>query len=287
MELSRFLSSFLVGWLLGLNGSVSQVLTHNKLASPSTIGVDGLAILVCLSIFFSNQIIAGQFSSFAALILFTCVCVAFLLLIIFRKINDLFLNNSNQKGQKLVLIGLSFNLLISGFFYLFYYLSMVANVRYPSDMFFGDFRSHTWIKVLILLFITAIYSIITARYRRHWSGYSLGADIYRMLYGPSFFFVLNLCMILLSTIYTTYFFGVFSLLGLLFPYVFRSFFKTSKIQNELKWIGFFSGAALCLTDLICYSFPVSSSEIPAGLVIAILGPFFLIFKIIENTKITQ
>ncbi len=282
MELTRLLSSFLVGWLLGINGSVSQVLTHNKLASPSTIGIDGFAVLVSLCFFFLTQILNDQTSSFAILVLVACFVVMLLTLLVSRKIKIII--HGQDQTQKLVLIGLSFNLLISGYFYLFYYLSMVANVRFPSDLFFGDFRSHSSFKVMTLFIITFLFVIVIFRFRRHWSSFSLGSDVYRNLWGRTPLFSWSLFFIVLSTICTTYFFGVFSLLGLLFPYFFRSVFKQANISQEVQWIGLFAGTVLCLTDLVCYLVPIYSSEIPAGLVIAIFGPFFLIFKILENRR---
>jgi ABC-type Fe3+-siderophore transport system permease subunit len=164
---------------------------------------------------------------------------------------------------------------------------MVANIRYPSDLFFGDFRTYSESKSVVLLLMTIIFSIVVYKFRHDWTIYCMGDEIYRNLRDrPKKFIYSNLLLILFSTAIVTYFYGVFSLLGLLFPYIYRSIFRSSHVRNELMWIGLFSGCVLGWTDSLCYYVPIYSSELPAGLIVALLGPFVLILRVASSfTKI--
>jgi len=44
IEFGRLALSFIVGYFLCLSGSLSQLVTNNPLGSPSTLGMDGLAV---------------------------------------------------------------------------------------------------------------------------------------------------------------------------------------------------------------------------------------------------
>jgi ABC-type Fe3+-siderophore transport system permease subunit len=48
IEWMRVLLAFFCGYFLTLSGSLSQIVTNNKLASSSTLGFDGLAVLMVL-----------------------------------------------------------------------------------------------------------------------------------------------------------------------------------------------------------------------------------------------
>ena len=49
IDLLRLLTSFIVGALLSFSGSLIQITTRNDLASPSTLGMDGLAVLMVMA----------------------------------------------------------------------------------------------------------------------------------------------------------------------------------------------------------------------------------------------
>jgi len=53
-EIYRFFFAFLCGYFITVSGSLSQLMSNNSIASPSTLGMDGGAVLfVIFSQFFS------------------------------------------------------------------------------------------------------------------------------------------------------------------------------------------------------------------------------------------
>ena len=98
----RMCSSFLVGMLLSQSGSLIQLGTRNILSSPSTLGLDGLAVLWLLvlssiGLYFQVDLLEG-WGLFLGLPLFILLGLVFTALI-----------KGSGKYEKIILIGIFLN----------------------------------------------------------------------------------------------------------------------------------------------------------------------------------
>ena len=136
----RIILSFFVGYFLMVSGSLSQIVTNNKLASPSTLGFDGFSVLTILVAQFLISILGFRFSlevsSFIIfIILFTVISLK--ILNNYKESQRLTVQNSMQK---VILIGIGFNLLVGAIFSIIQFLFMAMNMDFPSGLWFGNFR---------------------------------------------------------------------------------------------------------------------------------------------------
>ena len=101
--------SFLTGAIISQTGSFIQISTRNILASPSTLGFDGLAVLWCL-IFHS---LAVLFFPQSSIILSLIIGFPFFLLL------GLYFSRfikGREKFERIILLGLTFNLVVGAIF---------------------------------------------------------------------------------------------------------------------------------------------------------------------------
>src|SRR5690606_16330800 len=105
----RFLSAVLTGMILSQTGSLIQMSSRNVLASPSTLGFDGLSILWIL-IFHSIMLVFGYEQPVLILFL-TGIPLTILIGWVYSKFID-----TQKSIERLILIGLTFNLLVGAIF---------------------------------------------------------------------------------------------------------------------------------------------------------------------------
>lgn len=276
---SRFLSAFLTGMILSQTGSYIQMSTRNVLASPSTLGFDGLAILWVL-IFHSILVFFGGEQN--SLILFFSGIPVFIFV---GWIYSRFMGR--QKNiERLILIGLTFNLLVGAIFSLWQFLFLAFNKPFPVELWFGHFRFAGHETLLILLgveiFILVGYFLLGKELKL----FSLGENISRNLklnekHLYQFFFI----AISVGTFAVISLFGAFSFLGLILPFVSRKlWFRRFDLPGE-----FLMGAAInafffMFIDVLCYQFPVYGAEIPVGLIATGLGAVSLILLLWKSSN---
>src|SRR5690606_852293 len=122
--------------------------------------------------------------------------------------------------ERLILIGLTFNLFVGAIFSLWQFLFLAFNKPFPVELWFGHFRFASSETFLILFFVEVL--ILSGHFilRKELQLYSLGENISRNLKLSEkqlylFFFV----AIALGTFAVISLFGAFSFLGLIFPFV--------------------------------------------------------------------
>ncbi len=273
----RLICSFFTGMILSQAGSFIQLGTRNILASPSTLGFDGLAILWLL-IFHSLILFIDGSSSTYALILFG--------LPIFIMLGALFsyFNQGIIKFERVILLGLTFNLLVGAIFSLWQFLFLAFNLPFPIELWFGHFRFVSHESLLILL-LTELLIGLGLFYRwRDLLLYSLGGSIAKNLNLniPALFLYLFIS-VALGTFVVVALFGAFSFLGLVFPIISRNlWFRRFDLKGEIILGAIINGFLLMLIDYICYSFPIYGAEIPVGLIVTALGATGLIFLLWQS-----
>ena len=274
----RFVCSFLTGILMSQAGSLVQLGSRNILASPSTLGFDGLAILWILLIhslllFFGiDQQFLLVFSGLAIFISLGFILPAFI--------------RGKQRFERIILIGLAFNLLISAIYSLWHFLFLAFNLPFPAELWFGHFRYAGEESLVLLVVAETLLSLLIAKKFHLLQLFSLGEDfslnwnfeerrIYRLIiWGAGCSTFLIIC-----------FFGAFSLLGLIFPIFARKFwFQKFDLSGEFYYGPIFNGFILMALDALCYFFPIFGAEIPVGLIVIIVGAVSLIGILIKSQK---
>lgn len=264
-------SSFFAGVLLSQSGSLIQLGTRNILASPSTLGFDGLSVLWLLifhsvSLYF-NLSYPVEWTFLVSVPLFLGLGIFF----------PRFLKGQS-KFEKIILLGLTFNLLVGAVFSLWQFLFMAFNLPFPVELWFGHFRFSS-ISSLIVILITEIALLFGLKYHfRDLKLYSIG-PIMALNWGINekrlfrFIFV----SVAISTLVVINLYGAFSFLGLIFPILARKmWFKNSDLHGEFYRGALFNGLCLMLVDCLCYFFPVYGAEVPVGLLVTGIGAVSLI-----------
>ncbi len=282
-ELYRGIFAFLCGHFLCLSGSLTQITLNNHLASPSTLGFDGLA---ALGVILAQAIMTATMPGSLEVKAFVIFCLLVLIGAIFGR------KTLASKGLSLdigflILLGLAFNLFVGAVFSIVQFLFMALNYEFPSGLWFGGFRYFKvwWLVPFGSLFFFSIF--VTKRNARNLRLMSLGnsfalgrgVDVKRT----------QLESLLLSLILTGLvisFFGVFSFLGLIFPHVLRSFSRfRSNIRKELVEGPMLAGAALFGLDAICLRFTYRGAEFPAGMITSVGGAMLLVLLLLRSKAI--
>lgn len=285
--LTRALTAFICGVFLTLTGSLSQIITQNPLAGPSTLGINALIIFLVLiahslhAVF--NLPISPEWLSFGVTILTGVI-------IYLTRGSDksgLFVHNRyiGQMG-KILLMGLALNLLVGAIFSLLQFLFMTYNLQFPTELWFGNFRFSNP-AILILLGVVLIIVLLQLwRQSKDFQLMSLGNDL-ALGFGvnvngrvkESLFLIYGLNAVVVS------FFGVFAFIGLVFPHIIRSIPGFHARRDwELKYGPFIGGAVFLLLDQLCTHITLSGSEIPVGMVSGVVGSFVLIVIIWKRSR---
>ncbi len=267
----RLLSALLTGVILSQTGSLIQMSTRNILASPSTLGFDGLSVLWIL-LFHTVLLLFGY--DHPVLMLFLIGIPAF---VIIGRIYSGFL--SRQKNiEGLILIGLTFNLLVGAVFSLWQFLFLAFNLPFPVELWFGHFRFAN-VEALFILIGVEFFILLGWFYlKKEFILFSLGKNVARNLklsHNSLFFFLF--VAVSIGTFSVISLFGAFSFLGLIFPIVARKlWFEKLDLKGEFLVGAVLNGVSLMLIDGLCYFFPIYGAEIPVGLIATAVGAVSLI-----------
>lgn len=290
IDIIRISFAFITGYFLSIAGSLSQLSTGNKMASPSTLGMDGLAVLTVILAQFILIGLEGSLNLEGYLYLeriaFIVFAISFTLiaLTVLRKKTQLDNIWDISSSNKIIMIGLTFNLFIGAIFSVLLFMFMALNFEFPSGLWFGNFKQYNpnWLLLFLILFFVIFFQV--ARLSKKLAILNLGHN-FTLGLGHDVRRIQNQAMLLslLITGIVICHFGVFSFLGLILPHILRSFksFSTN-MSAELIWGGLISGVVLSVIDFACYQFTFEGAELPVGMVSGVLGSFFLIFLLLRE-----
>jgi iron complex transport system permease protein len=275
---ARLLSSFLAGALLSQAGSSVQLATRNILASPSTLGIDGLAVLWLLLIHSLALAVEGlELQLGLALGLPLCLLLALGYTRLLRR---------EVSPERVILLGITFNLLVGAVFSLWQFYFLAFNRPFPAEVWFGHFRFAAPETALTLLWTEVILLGGLIWGRRQIQLYSLGPSVHQ-LFGlrRSRVFMLLFSSAIIATFVVVAGHGAFSFLGLVFPLIARKlWFRRFDLPGEFVLGAVFNGAILMAIDYICYRFPLYGAEVPVGLLMAVVGAVSLILLLWSGQK---
>lgn len=270
----RLLSAFFSGMILSQTGSLIQMGTRNILASPSTLGFDGLSVFWILVIH-SLMLIMGYDQPVLTLFLLGIPLFCLVGFFFARFIQNV------KSIERLVLIGLTFNLMVGAVFSLWQFLFLAFNLPFPVELWFGHFRYANLEALFILFFMEGLILLGWVLLRKEFQLYSLGKTIsknWNLDEKKLYLFLFS--VVAVGTFTVVSLFGAFSFLGLIFPIVARKlWFKSFDLKGEFFIGAMVNGLFLMLTDLVCYSFPIFGAEVPVGLIATAVGALSLILMI--------
>ncbi len=275
----RAISSFLAGMLISQSGSLVQLSSRNILSSPSTLGFDGLAVLWLLVV--HSLSLLFQFELTTELSLVWGVPVFIFLGYFFS-----FLLKGKKKLERIILLGITFNLLVGAVFSLWQFLFMAFNLPFPVELWFGHFRYASFSSAIVLIITEMVFVIYLLRHFKMLKMLSLG-PIMKVNWGLDERKLLRFIFITASasTFIVISLFGSFSFLGLIFPIIARKvWFKSKDLSGEFFYGSLMNGLLLMGVDLVCYFSPIYGAEVPVGLIVTGIGALSLIVILWTNAK---
>ena len=278
----RFLSALLTGIIISQAGSLIQMSTRNLLASPSTLGFDGLAILWVL--LFHSIVLMLNIDQPLIFQLLLGLPMFFLLGWCYSK----FLGRK-RNIERLILIGLTFNLLVGAIFSLWQFLFLAFNLPFPVELWFGHFRFSDLNGAMVLLTLEVFFLAGWFLLRKDFIIYSMGRSVARNLkLNTARLYLFMFTTIAIGTFAVVGLFGAFSFLGLIFPIISRKlWFSKYDLSGELLWGSTVNGLAFLLVDSICYFFPIMGAEIPVGLIATAVGAVSLIMLLWKSDSLLE
>ncbi len=280
IDFYRSCSSFMVGIILSLNGSLVQFFMGNVLADVSTLGANALAVLLVLI----SYLIDGPNKIFFPFFLLVLI---FLLFLWSGKKKQTWPLWKKSSPDRILLIGLCFNLLVGAIFSLGHFIFLALNRPFPSSLWYGSVRfthSYMFFSLVVLLIFNYLFLgpklISSLEMINLGRRFALGQRVMEFRIAPNIIFIS-----LVNSVVIISFFGVFSFAGVVFPLILRLFspFRFS-LQKEIYGGALFSGFAFFILDFCCYNFPLYGVELPLGLLTILIGPLFLFFYLLKKGK---
>jgi iron complex transport system permease protein len=269
--LIRMGCAFFTGVLLSQSGSLIQLSTRNILSSPSTLGLDGLAVLSVLLIH-SLSVFLGVHLHPAVIAL-----AGIPLALIIGYGYPRFIGG-DQRFERILLIGVTFNLLVGAVFSFWQFLFLAFNLPFPVELWFGHFRFSSLTNLMLVLFLQITVLILMRGMLKDLMLFSFGTQLSRnWQLNQARLFKLIFVISTLITFFVIVLFGAFSFLALVFPIISRKiWFRRHDLKGEFYVGAFLNGVLLMTIDFLCYQFPIMGAEVPVGLIITAVGAVSLI-----------
>ncbi len=282
----RFACAFFSGALLCLGGSLTQIFTQNEIASPSTLGFDGLIVLQIILFYLLQSFF--DFADFLPLD-FGSFVLTFIPLTVILFLSSNWKFDFQKRMTNLILFGICFNLFVGALFSLLYFLFLTKSIQFPSHLWFGTFKSGKSFHLVVLSCTFLLFWPLAC---------FLSKRLQFLVYGPDFcmnlkisphqFFRPIIVISYLSVAVTTCFFGVFSFLSLLFPHLLRGFsFFSKSVKKELTIGPLICGILFAIIDQLTYQFPFYGAEIPVGMISSVLGTCIFIFILLRKSTFSR
>lgn len=272
-DVIRLLTAILAGALLSFAGSLVQLTARNEIASPSTLGMDGAAVLMVMLAYALevSGVSLGGLNETALLVglIFCALCALWIHRSEWSLRGDL---------RFILLLGLSVNLLVGSFFAIMQFLAMAFNREFPEQLWFGRLQTLTALGWGLSVLVFVPIGIFIFHYRRSWKALLLGPGWCHGLGIPMEKILRqSLLVAFLATVWVVTQFGVFSFVGLLFPLLLRQWSRyQAEPWKEMTDGALIAGFVFALLDHLCFNLTFHGAEIPVGLPSALFGAAALV-----------
>jgi len=277
IRLPRVVYAFFAGSLLGITGLVFQTLFRNALMTPYTLGISsgatlgaGIAIKLGLSTFLFGIAAVSLFGFLGA------VFTIFLLIYLSR-----FLKSSQQVS--LLLLGIALSLFYSSALMVVFYLGNSIQNDMLLRFTMGSLSVIGWENPVLLSIISFFTTVIIYAYRFELQLLGVSKES-AQLQGLNSKKV-TLILLLVSSLGIAMLVsisGTIGFVGLVVPHMVTKFYKTT-IQNRIIKTSLFGGFFLLFCDTLTRAIP-TQSELPIGIITALIGGPFFIALILRRNK---
>lgn len=277
----RFISSFLVGGIFSLVGSLLQSLTQNDLADPGTLGLN--AFILIWPLFAVILGVSSDDLNLYSLIFFMSGFLIFILIlnIFFKKAMS---KNTFSIDKSFILMGICINLFLGSLMSFIHFCMMAINRPFPTYLWYGDFRIvKSWYIIPLIIVYVSLYSY-AVKNAKNFQFLTFGTNLSKSFNIPfQKLFFTSLFFIIVSLGVISCLFGMFSFVSLLFPHLFRTipFFKYN-LEKELYWGPVLGGSIFSIFDQFTYHFNPLGVEFPIGIIFSSIGPTLLIFILVKR-----
>ncbi|WP_257160353.1 FecCD family ABC transporter permease [Corynebacterium cystitidis] len=279
VRLPRVLMAVLVGAALAVSGRLMQIIFHNPLVSPYTLGIsNGAAFGASLAIvgaahipwFSSTYYVVPAFAFLFAVL--TMIVVYAVSLATNRSTATLLLTG--------VAIGYLFSAMVSG-------LKYVADSRALPELVFwamGSFTGMRWTPVVVLTVVLVV--ALTISMVRSWdlNVAALGQEEAQAL-GVNYrgVQVLTFTVSTLLTATAVSFSGVIGFVGLVAPHI-ATMLVGADARFTLPGAALIGGILLLLSDTVARTV-IAPTELPVGIITSLIGVPFFLFLVIRRRKL--
>ncbi len=266
LRIPRTLLAFFAGAILALSGLVFQTIFKNILTTPYTLGVaSGATLFATLAIKLDIMFTLWGISAISLFGFIGSIFSIAILLMFAKRLNS----------NALLLLGIAMSLFYSALQMLVYYTSDLMQSFKIVRFMMGSLEIAGYENIFPLSVSALILLYITIRYKHELGilsindeeAYLRGVDVKKInaILLLAISFAIGICVSIT---------GPIGFVGLVIPYVIRVIYKKS-IPSLIFPTFFYGGGFLLLCDIIARAIP-SSSEIPIGVISALIGaPFFV------------
>lgn len=276
IRLPRIILAACTGMGLAISGIVMQAIVKNPLADPYILGISsGGALGATLAIMLGIGISLGP--NYVGICAFIGAFTISILVMIMANVNG------RANSTKLLLSGMSLNTLCSAFSsFIIYFSKNKEGIRSISYWLMGSLAGAKWENIKLVLPIVIFTTIFFITQYRTLNlmllgdevSITLGKDLhrYRLIY------LLIISLVIGLIVYSS---GIIGFVGLIIPHIVRILFGTDHKKNIL--ITALIGAIFLIWTDVLSRIIVSGSEIPIGIIIAMIGAPTFIYLIINKT----
>lgn len=282
LRLSRVVMAVLIGSMLAVSGTCMQGMFKNPLATPDLIGITSGA-----TFFAAIAIVLGSFLRTVlpeALHFYLLSVMAFLgSLVTMTLVYKIATVNGKTNVVMMLLTGVAITAIGFAFTGFLIYISKEEELRDLTFWNLGSLAGATWYKNGILLFVMFLSYIFLLNKGKSLNAMMLGETDAKHL-GISVEKIKKQIVVLTALMVGTAvaFSGTIGFVGLVIPYILRLIFK-SNYQLILPLSAIYGGILLVVADTISRTI-VAPSEIPIGILTAILGAPIFIIILLKNKK---
>ncbi|ADD66972.1 transport system permease protein [Denitrovibrio acetiphilus DSM 12809] len=268
IRVPRVLFAVVIGGMLGLSGSVYQLVLKNPLADSFTTGAassSALGAVLAIALGFPVVLISPM-------ALLTGLCG---LMLVYRL--------SSSRGRvvspvTMILAGVVLNIVASsviGFTKFYFEESLSSIVFWLMGGFFIVSYQKISAGLSVLLVVYAYFYLRSGRLNLlsmdEYSAETAGVNVRveRM-----FAFVLSTLLVAVAVSFS----GLIGFVGLIVPHVARSFFG-SDMRTNIYYSTIFGGLLLVVSDAVARTVIPGGTELPVGIITAILGGFFFLYML--------
>jgi iron complex transport system permease protein len=284
IRLPRVSLSLLIGAGLAVSGSAMQRILRNPLVDASLIGISaGASFFAALFLLFGSLITwwSAWLQEFSlSMFAFIGAILSALLVLRFSK------HSGQLSGSMLILSGVALNAIAGALTGILIYLSDDATLRNITFWTMGSLGGASWDKVLLLLPLIGCPIFMIAQKSKEINVLALGENAAHHLgvsvKNTKIWVIIAVTLMVGSSVA---FSGIIGFVGLVVPHIAR-FMVGSDFRRVLPLSAILGAALLTLADLISRTI-VAPTEVPIGIITALMGSPFFLYLLRRNKKLLR